>query len=469
VTTIRTIADGAAALRAGTVTSAELVEEAIEIADRCDADLGTFLLRFEDESRAAARVADAELAAGIDRGPLHGIPLGIKDIITTEEGPTTAQSLVHDPLWNPEDAVVVARLREAGGIVMGKTTTMEFASAVPDFDKPFPIPRNPWDLATWPGGSSSGTGSGVAAGFFLGGLGTDTGGSIRIPAAFCGITGLMPTFGRVPKSGCVPLGYSLDHIGPMARSARDCALMLSVLAGYDPSDAGAVDVAVPDYVSALTGDLSGLRVGVDFLTRASSAADDPAVRPVVAEVVEQLRALGAEVVEVELPHYQQSMAALLVICGGEAFAYHAPDVRTRLADYFAGNRRSLASAAFSSGADYVQAQRFRRLVHKQLTALYDEVDLILTPTLAVGAIALDVLGPDLGTWFAQMHTPYWDLTGNPVISVPAGFTAGGLPLGVQLAGRPFDEATVLRAADAYQTRTDWHRHEPPLLADLQLA
>jgi aspartyl-tRNA(Asn)/glutamyl-tRNA(Gln) amidotransferase subunit A len=279
----------------------------------------------------------------------------------------------------------------------------------------------------------------------------------------------MPTFGRVPKSGCVPLGYSLDHIGPMARSARDCALMLSVLAGYDPSDAGAVDVAVPDYVSALTGDLSGLRVGVDFLTRASSAADDPAVRPVVAEVVEQLRALGAEVVEVELPHYRQSMAALLVICGGEAFAYHAPDVRTRLADYFAGNRRSLASAAFSSGADYVQAQRFRRLVHKQLTALYDEVDLILTPTLAVGAIALDVLGPDLGTWFAQMHTPYWDLTGNPVISVPAGFTAGGLPLGVQLAGRPFDEATVLRAADAYQTRTDWHRHEPPLLADLQLA
>jgi aspartyl-tRNA(Asn)/glutamyl-tRNA(Gln) amidotransferase subunit A len=345
---------------------------------------------------------------------------------------------------------------------------MEFASAAPDFDKPFPIPRNPWDLATWPGGSSSGTGSGVAAGFFLGGLGTDTGGSIRIPSAFCGISGLMPTFGRVPKSGCVPLGYSLDHIGPMARSARDCALMMTVLAGYDVSCAGAVDLEVPDYLSALTGDLSGLRIGVDFLTRASSGGD-PAVRPVVDGVVEQLRALGADVVEVELPHYQQSMAALLAICGGEAFAYHAPDARTRLADYFAGNRRSLASAAFSTGADYVQAQRFRRMVQKQLTALYDEVDLILTPTLAVGAIALDILGPDLGTWFAHMHTPYWDLTGNPVISVPAGFTAGGLPLGVQLAGRPFDETTVLRAADAYQRQTDWHLQEPPLLADLQLA
>jgi aspartyl-tRNA(Asn)/glutamyl-tRNA(Gln) amidotransferase subunit A len=468
MTTIRTIADGAAALRGGTVTSAELVDEAIAIADRCDAALGTFLLRFEDESRAAATVADAELAAGIDRGPLHGIPLGIKDIITTADGPTTAQSLVHDPLWNPEDAVVVARLRAGGGIIMGKTTTMEFASAAPDFDKPFPIPRNPWDLATWPGGSSSGTGSGVAAGFFLGGLGTDTGGSIRIPSAFCGISGLMPTFGRVPKSGCVPLGYSLDHIGPMARSARDCALMMSVLAGYDPSDAGAVDIEVPDYLSALTGDLTGLRIGVDFLTRASSGAD-PAVRPVVDTVVEQLRALGAEVVEVELPLYEQSMAALLVICGGEAFAYHAPDARTRLADYFAGNRRSLASAAFSTGADYVQAQRARRVIQKELTARYDEVDLILTPTLAIGAIALDVLGPDLGSWFAQMHTPYWDLTGNPVISVPAGFTAAGLPLGVQLAGRPFDEATVLRAADAYQARTDWHRREPPLLADRQLA
>jgi aspartyl-tRNA(Asn)/glutamyl-tRNA(Gln) amidotransferase subunit A len=464
ITRIITIADAGAALRDGAVTSVELTQQAIDTADRLDEDLGTFLLRFRDESLAAAAQADQELGAGRDRGPLHGIPLGIKDIITTAEGPTTAQSLVHDPQWNPHDAVVVSRLREAGAVIMGKVTTMEFAAANPDPEKAFPIPRNPWDVRTWPGGSSSGTGSGVAAGFFLGGLGTDTGGSIRIPSAFCGITGLMPTFGRVPKSGCVPLGYSLDHIGPMARSARDCALMLAVLAGHDPSCAGAVELAVPDYPAALTGDLTGIRVGVDLLERAAADGDDPRARPIVQEVADQLAALGAEIVPVEVPHYATAMPALLSICGGEMFAYHAPDARTRLQDYFAGNRRQLASAAFCTGADYVQAQRVRRVVMKDLAALYADVDLILTPTLTVGAIALDVLGPDLGAWFAHLHTPYWDLTGNPVISMPAGFTDAGLPLGVQLAGRPFEEDVVLKAADAFQRQTEHHLKVPPLIS-----
>ena len=181
-----------------------------------------------------ARQADADFANGIDRGPLQGIPLGIKDIIATDNAPTTAQSLVLDPTWGDQgDAPVVARLRAAGAVITGKTSTMEFATGLPDADKPFPVPRNPWNTDHWPGGSSSGTGAGVAAGLFLGGLGTDTGGSIRGPAAYCAISGLKPTFGRVPKSGCVPLGYSLDHIGPMARSARDCAAMLQIIAGYD--------------------------------------------------------------------------------------------------------------------------------------------------------------------------------------------------------------------------------------------
>ncbi len=463
ITRSLTIADAGAALRDGAVTSVELTQQAIDTADRFDAELGTFLLRFTEESLMAAERADAELAGGLDRGPLHGIPLGIKDIITTSEGPTTAQSLVHDPQWNPHDAVVVSRLREAGGIITGKVTTMEFAAANPDPEKPFPIPRNPWDVRTWPGGSSSGTGSGVAAGFFLGGLGTDTGGSIRIPSAFCGITGLMPTFGLVPKSGCVPLGYSLDHVGPMARSAHDCALMLAELAGHDPTCASSVELDVPDYPAALTGDLTGLRVGVDLLERAAADGDDPQARPVVEAVAAQLAALGADVVPVEVPHYTMAMPALLAICGGEMFAYHAPDARSRLHDYFAGNRRQLASAALCTGADYVQAQRFRRVVMKDLAALYAEVDLVLTPTLTVGAIALDVLGPDLGAWFAHLHTPYWDLTGNPVVSMPAGFTGTGLPLGVQLAGRPFEEDVVLKAADAYQRHTGHHLKLPPLI------
>jgi aspartyl-tRNA(Asn)/glutamyl-tRNA(Gln) amidotransferase subunit A len=239
--------------------------------------------------------------------------------------------------------------------------------------------------------------------------------------------------------------------------------MLSVLAGHDPSCGGSVEVAVPDYAAALTGDLTGVRIGVDFLERVATPSDDTNVRPMIESVVAQLGSLGAEVVAVEIPHYEMAMAILLSICGGEMFAYHAPDARSRLADYFAGNRNRLASAAFCTGADYVQAQRCRRVLQKDLATLYDNVDLILTPTLAIGAIAHDLLGPDLGTWFAQLHTPYWDATGNPVISLPAGATAAGLPLGVQLAGRPFEESCVLNAADAYQRHTDWHLRLPPLL------
>jgi len=454
-----TITDAAAALRAGETTSVELVQQAIDAADRTDGQVGAFITRFVDSSLAAARRADDSLTAGAEVGPLHGIPLGIKDIITTLEAPSTAQSVVHDPAWSHGDAVVVARLREAGGIVMGKTSTMEFACGLPDASKPFPVPRNPWDLDTWPGGSSSGTGSGVAAGMFLGGLGTDTGGSIRIPAAFCGITGLMPTFGRVPKSGCVPLGYTLDHIGPMARSARDCALMLQAMAGYDASDVTALDVPVPDYLAALTGDVTGLRIGVDRLV---GGDDDPAISGALDAATDVLASLGAEIVDVQLPYYTEVLAALGAIVAGEMLAYHLPDAQTRLPDFVASNRLGLGKHTFYTGADYVQAQRVRRVAHRALTALYDDVDLVLTPTAVVGALRLDDLGDDFSTWFSRIHTPYWDAMGNPVISVPMGYTAAGLPLGLQLAGRAFDEATVLRAADAYQEVTDSHLEQPPL-------
>jgi aspartyl-tRNA(Asn)/glutamyl-tRNA(Gln) amidotransferase subunit A len=350
-------------------------------------------------------------------------------------------------------------------VIVGKTTTMEFAAANPDESKPFPIPRNPWNPLTWPGGSSSGTGAGVAAGMFLGGLGTDTAGSIRIPAASCGITGLMPTFGRVPKSGCVPLGYSLDHIGPMARSAWDCAAMLQVMAGPDPSDPTTVDAPVPDYLAALAehgSRLDGLRIGVDRLMahRAPSAA--PEVDGLLDRACEVLTSLGAELVQVEIPWYAQASAAIGPIIGSEMLAYHMPDAQARLEDYFAGNRTGLLRGVLYTGADYVQAQRVRRVIQHAVTALLAEVDLVLSPTMTTGAISLAELGPSLGPWFRMIHTAYWDLTGNPVISVPMGFTDGGLPLALQLAGRVFDEPTVLQAAHAYQSHTDWHRAVPKL-------
>ena len=282
MTNALTITDAAAALKSGATTSVALTEQAIAVADHCDATVGSFIVRYQEQARAAAAAADASLAAGAEPGLLHGIPIGIKDIISTKEGPSTAQSLVLDPEWGIGigDAVVVERLRSAGAIVMGKLTTMEFACRHARLRPAVSDPAEPLEPGELAGGSSSGSGSAVSTGMVLGGLGTDTAGSIRIPAAFCGVTGVMPTFGRVPKSGCVPLGYSLDHIGPLARTARDAALMLQVLAGYDDSDACAVDLPVPDYLSGLTGDLSGMTIGVQRLE--TNTAVRPRTRPLLA-------------------------------------------------------------------------------------------------------------------------------------------------------------------------------------------
>jgi aspartyl-tRNA(Asn)/glutamyl-tRNA(Gln) amidotransferase subunit A len=297
----------------------------------------------------------------------------------------------------------------------------------------------------------------------LGALGTDTAGSIRIPAAFCGVTGVMPTFGRVPKSGCAPLGYSLDHIGPLTRSARDAALMLQVLAGYDDSDACAVDLPVPDYLSGLTGDLSGMTIGVQRLEEYSGAAEDPALAGAFAAAIATLVAAGADVVEVSLPFYREMMAANMVVFCAEAAAYHLPDFQTRWADYSPGLRNLLALAFEVTGADYVQAQRARRVAQKALAETFAGLDAIVTPTAGVGALAFDTLEMFLlEGGFDQIYTQYWDCTGNPAAAIPMGFTATGLPLSLQIAAKPFDEATMLKVADAYQVRTDWHLKVPQL-------
>ncbi|MGZ0146020.1 amidase [Kribbella sp. WER1] len=455
-----TITEAAAALRAGTTTSVELVEQCYATAHAYDGEVGIFLDRYTESALQAAAAADTDLAAGKDVGPLHGIPLGIKDIITTREGPTTGQSLVHDRTAMSGDAVVVDRLRSAGGLVLGKLTTMEFAIGAPDDTKPFPVPRNPWNLEHWAGGSSSGSGSAVSSGAVLGALGTDTGGSIRIPAAFCGISGLMPTFGRVPKSGCIPLGYSLDHIGPMARSAADCALMLDVLAGYDAGDLCAIDVPVDEYSGALTGDLTGVRIGADRLARIGGEKEDPAVAETFAAALAALESRGATIVEVELPFYAEMSTADMIILVSEAFAYHRPDLQERWLDYGAATRQILGTAIFYSAMDFVQAQRARTVGTRALSALYTDVDLIVTPTSGAGAISFEDLADGIANIMTPIYTGYWDTTGNPVLSVPMGFTAAGLPLGLQVAGRPFEEGLVLRAGDAFQRVTDHHLQVP---------
>ncbi|GAA3095117.1 aspartyl-tRNA(Asn)/glutamyl-tRNA(Gln) amidotransferase subunit A [Kribbella aluminosa] len=467
--TMLTLSEAAVALRTGETTSVGLVQNAIAVADAHDDAVGMFIDRYTDRALAAATAADADLAAGRLVGPLHGLPLGIKDIITTADGPTTAQSLVHDPSSFTGDAVVVQRLKQAGGIIMGKLTTMEFAIGAPDETKPFPVPRNAWSLDHWAGGSSSGSGSSVALGAVLGALGTDTGGSIRIPAAFNGITGLMPTYGRVPKSGCVPLGFTLDHIGPMARSAEDCALMLDVLAGPDSSDPTTLDVPVADYSGALTGDLTGLKIGVDKLARVAGDDADPALDQAWNAALEVLAGRGAEIVGMEIPYYQAMATADFVNMLGEALAYHLPDLQAKWSDYGAATRLILAQGAFYSAADYVQAARARRVGVRAITDLFSTVDVIATPTASTGATSFaDLDSRGVVRAMSAIHTGYWDSTGNPVLTVPFGFTGPGLPLGLQFAGRPFDEATLLRIGDAFQSVTDFHLQAPALL-DQELA
>jgi aspartyl-tRNA(Asn)/glutamyl-tRNA(Gln) amidotransferase subunit A len=463
-TTPFTIADAAEALRQGSVSSVELTEDAIKAADRMDGDVGTFICRFNESALEAAAKADSELAAGLDKGPLHGIPLGIKDIIATDEGPTTAQSLILDPEWGMSgDAVVVSRLRHAGGIIMGKTTTCEFAIGMPDPEKPFPIPKNPWDVSCWPGGSSSGTGSGVAAGMFFGGLGTDTGGSIRMPAAFCGISGLKATFGRVPKSGCVPLGYSYDHIGPMTRSAKDCALMLQVLAGYDPSDPYVTDDTVDDYVSALSGSLEGVRIGV-ARPHVDLDITDPAVTSGFEDAVAVLTGAGATVIDVTIPYFWELHNATMIGMVGEAYAYHRNDLQSRWFDYQFGTRAALAGGALYTAGDYTQTQRVRRVGQLAINEMMTDLDLLVMPTAAVPSIPLAELSFD--GLIDSLFTPTWNAVGLPALAIPMGFNATGLPTSLQIVGRPFEESLVLRAGDAYQQRTDWHLKSPALVEEV---
>jgi aspartyl-tRNA(Asn)/glutamyl-tRNA(Gln) amidotransferase subunit A len=461
---IRDAADG---LRSGALTSVALTEAVLERADRVDPKLGTYIVRFDETALAAAAEADAELAGGVDRGPLHGIPLGVKDILAAKEGPTTAQSLILDPEWGAgSDAPAVRRLRAAGAVITGKLTTMEYACGMPDPSKPFPIPRNPWDTGTWPGGSSSGTGSGVAAGLILGGLGTDTGGSIRCPAAFCGVSGLKATFGRVPKSGCTPIGYSLDHVGPLARTAWDCAAMLAVLAGRDPSDPDSADRPVPDYLAALEGggSLEGVRIGVERVHHSPEGAD-PALAGCFEAAVAALEGLGATVTEVVLPLYREMASATMITAYAEGLAYQRQDMRARWDDYFAGTRDFTARGALISAADYVQAQRVRRVALRHVAALFTQVDVVVTPTASIGALAYDDRDelPSLDMLIHHMFTQYWNATGSPALSIPMGFTEGGLPLSLQVAGRPFDEPMVLRVGHAYQGVTGWHLEQPPLV------
>ncbi len=450
------------------VSPVEVVRAHLDRITRLDQTLKSFITVGADAALDAARAAEAELAAGRVAGPLHGVPFALKDLYDTEGVRTTGGSKILADRVPTRDATVVRRLREAGAILLGKLNMHEFAYGPEGLNEHYGTSRNPWDAKATrlPGGSSSGSGVAVAAGLCPGALGSDTGGSIRIPASLCGITGLKPTYGRVSRAGVLPLSWSLDHVGPMTRTAADCAAMLAAMAGYDAADPTTSILPVPDYLAALTGDVKGLRVGLlrgFFLESAS-----PDVRAAVETAVRALQQAGAAVDEVELPHVGQVAGASTAVVASEALAYHAEWLRTRGGDYQPDVRRRLRTAAFVTGAQYVRAQQVRALVRQAVDDALAKRDVLLAPTTPIPAPVLGdnevAIGDhrfDVRVLLIRYTRPF-NFSGHPACSVPCGFTAAGLPMGMQFVGRPFDEATVLRVADAYQRLTDWHTRRPPL-------
>lgn len=453
----QTIVETGSWLRSGRITSLALTEALLERCHATQETLAAFITFCDTSAREAARRADDELSAGHDRGPLHGVPIAVKDNIATRDAPTTANSHVLDDDWHAgADATVVRRLRDAGAVLVGKLGLYEFAVGSPDPDKGFPITRNPWNLDRIPGGSSSGAGAAVAAGLVLGALGTDTGGSIRVPAAYCGISGLRPTFGRVSNEGCVPVAHTLDTIGPMARTVHDCALLLQAIEGHDPADPMTARRDLSNVAASIPGTVRGVRIGVpkDYFFTVPEL--DAEVRAAVLAALDEMEAAGATVVEVEIPYIDEAYASWWTTTFAEKYTYHEPDLRRHPELYGVGARQSILTGAMLTSADYVQAQRVRTLVVEAIANAVTNVDVLVMPSTISPAPSSE----DWNHFTTPSFTAYWSLVGYPAISVNCGFTDAGLPIGLQFVGKPFDEPTLLSAADGYQQISSWHTHRP---------
>ena len=455
-----TIAQAAPLLRDGQLSPVELTRAFLARIEAIDGRLNSYVTLLPERALAQARAAEAEILRGDYRGPLHGIPIGLKDLYDTAGILTTAMSRVTPDRVPTEDATTVARLNQAGTILLGKLAMHEFALGGPDFTSLFPPARNPWNLAHIPGGSSSGSGAAVAAGLCMGALGSDTGGSIRGPASMCGIVGIKPTYGRVSNFGVVPLSWSQDHCGPMTWTVADNALMLQALAGHDPKDPTTSTAPVPDYSAALRDGIAGMTIGVPRRYFFESGPDvAPETLAAIEGALEVMAELGATVRDVDLPHVEQSRAANQTIMMGEAFAYHEHNLKTRREDYGAMVRDRFLLGGMLTISDYVQAQRVRSLIKREMADALREVDVLVTPTSPKPAAALEGYSGG-ATLTGPSFTGPFNASGIPAISTPGGFSSDGLPIGLQIAGKPFDEATVLRVAYAYEQAARWFERRP---------
>lgn len=460
------LAEAVGAVARGDLSSAELVEASLARIAQVDSTLRAYITVFE-QARDVARAADAMRAAGHLLGPLHGIPVALKDNVATRGARTTAGSKILAD-WVPQhDATVAARLRAAGAVFVGKLNMHEFAWGGTSANPHYGAVRNPWNPERFPAGSSGGSGVAVAARTCWGAIGTDTGGSIRLPSAINGIVGIRPTYGRVSNHGIIPLAWSMDTAGPMTRTVEDCALMFGAIAGHDPRDPITARAPVQDYVAGLGDGVKGLRIGVVpgyFFHHLQ-----PPVHAAVTQALETFQQLGAQLVEVDIRNIHGNISAQLTIESAEPSTYHQRWLRERPDDYGEDVRTLLEVGEMLLATHYLQAQRYRSLLRAEFMDAFRKVDVFVCPTLPFTATRVGEMkvvienGVEEDMLSAIMQfTGVPSLTGLPSLAVPCGFDPDGLPVGMQIIGRPFDEATLFRAGAAFQSATDFHRRAPAL-------
>ncbi|MEO1493563.1 MAG: amidase [Pseudomonadota bacterium] len=456
------LCDVAAKIKSGDVSPVEVTQACLDRAAETEPKLSAFSCVMADSAMSEARAAEGKIASGKYKGPLHGIPVGIKELYDVAGLPTTSSSKVRENWMAETDSASVAQLRAAGAVILGKTHTHEFAYGIST-----PTTRNPWNTDCIPGGSSGGSGASVAAGSTFMSMGSDTGGSIRIPAAVCGTVGLKPTFGRCSRAGVTSLSWSLDHVGPLTRTVADAAVCLNALAGYDPRDPGSVDIPAEDYTAALGQDVKGLRIGVPSNYYFDNC--DPEVEAAVRAAIDLFAAEGAVISEVEIPYPDQIMSVEFALCLAEASEYHRVMLRDKPDLYTDDVRTFLEAGELMPATRYVQALRVRQLMQRAWAEIYQTVDLIVAPAVPSPATRVDQETIDWGGGVEEPVTPVFvrlsapaNVTGLPSIATPCGFTRAGLPVAFQAIARPFGEATAIRLCHAYQRMTDWGTRRPEL-------
>jgi aspartyl-tRNA(Asn)/glutamyl-tRNA(Gln) amidotransferase subunit A len=434
------------------ISAEELTAAALSRLERLNSEVRAFITAMERDSSNA------------HKSPLKGVPISIKDLYDTRGVRTTAGSKVFAERIPGEDAAVVQMLKDGGAVIVGKTNMHEFAFGVTTVNPHYGTARNPWDRERISGGSSGGSAVAVTLGMGLASLGSDTGGSIRIPASLCGIVGLKPTYGRVSLRGVVPLSWSLDHPGPMTRTVEDAALLMEIIAGYDPLDPYSRNVPVPRYTSALTGNIQGVRIGIPNNYFFQDLA--PPVESALQQAIRALERLGAQLVHVDVPGIATHRGTWLQIASPEAYSYHELHLKKDPSLYGADVRGRLEAGRALLSIDYVRAQRTRTRMKEQCKRLFDAVDVIVTPTVPITAPRIEDLhkpwgtGPETAALSLARFTRFFNIVGLPAISIPCGFDFEGLPIGMQIAGKAFDESTVMRVAHAYEQTTKWFERRP---------